>query len=451
LMDRGNRNGTEAEKEAYVALKNRNERIRCYIKRHCRTVHNQFPLWNTFSSNDSGNNTKSTHHDDVTLNCIVHRVYMAVAEHILFDTHCLPNAVARPEPQDVIALFCRRFGAATYVISIKDIPVSNLFARRKTPIEDRQALCDGAIARVEEDMDSFMSAYNAEQQGLFRNLTYDQARNLANVYFFWPNGSHHCVPYFRRGFAELQAEETTTSQKKREPAAKKVEANTSPTATVEIAPLPPLSKPPSSSSGLAPNSARVVHLNVAKLIVSTNNNDHDGLLGRVMAKTGKAFVMEESVRLAAENYNISFNSANGISFNKYSGVQEWANAVFLWINLGAPKCDVINEFLDEGRRVTWFGGSRMHEKTPAIQRLMHEGAILSSSTTTLSCIVLWCRRYQPTCKTFTPYTCMGRLGYHSHEAGSRPLAFCWNLIDYDRLVKHADLKVRENFAYMLGG
>jgi hypothetical protein len=215
-------------------------------------------------------------------------------------------------------------------------------------------------------------------------------------------------------------------------------------ATTEIAALPPTHP---SLAGLAPNAARAIQLDVAKLVEESSN----GLLGRVMSKTGKAFVMEEAARLAAENYYNDKHDSSGISFNKYSGVQEWANALFLWINLGAPNCDVINTFLQEGRQVTWFGGSRMHEKTRAIQRLMHEGQQQhsSSSSSSSSSIVLWCRRYQPTTKTFTPYTCMGRLSYHSHEAGSRPLAFCWNLVDYDRLVQHDDDQVRQNFGSII--
>jgi hypothetical protein len=57
---------------------------------------------------------------------------------------------------------------------------------------------------------------------------------------------------------------------------------------------------------------------------------------------GKAFVMEESAQLC------SHHSGN-ISFNKYSGVQEWKNALFLWVNLGNGG-DVVNEFLDSGRK-----------------------------------------------------------------------------------------------------
>ncbi len=48
------------------------------------------------------------------------------------------------------------------------------------------------------------------------------------------------------------------------------------------------------------------------------------------------------------------------SFSKYSGVLEWSNCIFLWVNLeGASGYD--NNFSQDGRFVTWFGGSRMHK------------------------------------------------------------------------------------------
>ena len=40
-------------------------------------------------------------------------------------------------------------------------------------------------------------------------------------------------------------------------------------------------------------------------------------------------------------------------FSKYSGILEWKNAVFLWVNIQAD-ADYPNKFLDGGRRMTWF-------------------------------------------------------------------------------------------------
>lgn len=184
-------------------------------------------------------------------------------------------------------------------------------------------------------------------------------------------------------------------------------------------------------------------------------------LGRSMTNTGKACVIQTVLGrgggAAAAGTDIN------ASFNKYSGVQEWANdAIFLWVNVGKKDDTIINEFLDGGRRVTWYGGSRMHDETPVIQKLIRIGQSASSrsesaqksphhkinepnnrhnsnsSTTTDDDpddgIVLWCRHYNSHTKTYHPYTCLGRLSYESHVPHSHPLKFIWKLRDYERLV-----------------
>lgn len=145
------------------------------------------------------------------------------------------------------------------------------------------------------------------------------------------------------------------------------------------------------------NSAKTMELNVDKLI--------DSLLGQTLASTGKAAVMEESARIACPTY-----TGGAISFNKYSGVQDWASSLFLWVNLGAPDADVVNEFLDSGRAVTWFGGARMSDTTSVIQKLQRVG----TSGHTRGSVILWCRRYQPERKTCDPYVCLGRLSVRTH-------------------------------------
>lgn len=48
-------------------------------------------------------------------------------------------------------------------------------------------------------------------------------------------------------------------------------------------------------------------------------------------------------------------------FNKYSGVTEWANGLFLWVNVGMDNegGGYHNTFLDGGQTIVWFGGSAM--------------------------------------------------------------------------------------------
>lgn len=184
------------------------------------------------------------------------------------------------------------------------------------------------------------------------------------------------------------------------------------------------------------NSARSMALNLDKLLT-------DSLVGKTLTANGKAHVMEESAKLAVAGY-----SGAPISFNKYSGVQEWGNDVlFLWINLDAPVSDVTNDFPNGGRRVTWFGGSRMHEGSNAIQRLLS----VARDPTTTGGIVLWCRRYLKERRTFEPYTCLGRLSYVSHEPESHPLAFVWKLEDFERITTHKDKERRETFSAMVAG
>lgn len=163
------------------------------------------------------------------------------------------------------------------------------------------------------------------------------------------------------------------------------------------------------------HSARAMQLNVIKLI--HGDTVTPGLLGKKMSHTGKAFVMEESARLAVSGAA----EVSRLSFNKYSGVQEWGNNVmFLWVNLGAPNSDVINEFFDGGREVSWFGGSRMHEGTPVIQKMRKVGLKKDLKQSSSDGIILWCRKYVADQKTFSPYVCLGRLSVSAYRVLCAP-------------------------------
>jgi hypothetical protein len=186
---------------------------------------------------------------------------------------------------------------------------------------------------------------------------------------------------------------------------------------------PLLSLPALTSSSPHNNSARDMSVNVQKLLFGVGPLGRDGCLGMPMALTGKAHVMQETVRRAvASSQSDPIHSAK-VSFNKYSGVQAWGNNVFfLWINLGAPHSDVRNEFLHQGRQVTWYGGSRMHDATNVIVQLVRAGLRIAQTTSTAqndlvdgrkedetAAIVLWCREYDPIQKSFGAYVCLGRL------------------------------------------
>jgi hypothetical protein len=220
----------------------------------------------------------------------------------------------------------------------------------------------------------------------------------------------------------------------------------------------------------APNSVRSITLDPERLVLGDDNDDNDddssssiksSILGVSIEKTGKEFVIYKSFERAAHSEDrarLESLSSSRLSFNKYSGVQEWKNVVFLWVNLGAPNgTTVVNDFLEDGRQITWFGGSRMREETPVVQKLLTLGksgaaddsSTSMSSSTSSSMLILWCRRYNRTTKSFLPYICLGRLSYHSHVPDSYPVSFVWNLLDYDKLVNSTKASVREQFQQCL--
>ena len=140
-------------------------------------------------------------------------------------------------------------------------------------------------------------------------------------------------------------------------------------------------------------------------------------LGREMPVTGKAVAME----LAAGDMSPRFN--------KYSGVAEWKNAIFLWVNIGGV--DYENQFLQGGKQITWYGGSRMHPESNVIRRLLKESRRGDQATAPCP-LVLFCRL------PAEPYVCCGRLAYVEHDESKMPLRFVWKLLDADALVSAED-------------
>ena len=242
-----------------------------------------------------------------------------------------------------------------------------------------------------------------------------------------------------KDYKELTGAEITTSSKRKVvPALPRATSHSTDVVVSKSRPAPP---PP------AANSVRSIDLDTKRLVIGD-----DGVLGLLMEKNGKEFVINESYeRAAVESDKLRTEGYSRLSFNKYCGVQEWGNAIFLWVNLG-DKGTVVNDFLHGGEQITWFGGSRMHDDSPVIHKLLRLGkeATTSSSTSSSSSspssnIILWCRKYLVEKKQFSPYMCLGRLAYQSHEPGSYPLSFVWTLLDYDALRNHSDKEVRLRF------
>jgi len=103
-------------------------------------------------------------------------------------------------------------------------------------------------------------------------------------------------------------------------------------------------------------------------------------------------------------------------FSKYSGVVEWANAVFLWVNVGGTQCDYPNEMREGGQVLSWFGGSRHHEDSPVVQRLLTEKNVM-----------LFVRFEKE------GYSCLGRLATVKALLDRHPVSFLFRLLDYERV------------------
>jgi hypothetical protein len=239
--------------------------------------------------------------------------------------------------------------------------------------------------------------------------------------------------------------------------------------SVQESMVPPRMVKKGASGPTAPsNSVRSVHLDV-NLLVLGNGDSNPGLLGAQMKKTGKDFVIHHAFEKAASSEDQLRLAGTRMSFNKYSGVQEWGNDVaFLWVNIGDKGNSVVNDFPEGGKFITWFGGSRMHDDSPVILQLLRVGkqqaapkeqqehtdgnTEISPTLSTLpssSGIVLWCRVHHSETRTFGPYICLGRLAYESHVPGSSPMKFVWMLLDYDQLQNHPDKAVRQTFQRLI--
>jgi hypothetical protein len=171
---------------------------------------------------------------------------------------------------------------------------------------------------------------------------------------------------------------------------------------------------------------RATPINIRQLLHGHFN--YPVFVGRQLSNTGKAAVVNHALFMCQLNPIVSFN--------KYSGVCEWNNdGLFLWVNIGSPDAEVQNEFLEGGTQMTWYGGSRMREESPSIQKLIDVGGKAARGELEYNDgIVLWCRIYQNKKRTFSPYICLGRLAYISHDPKSHPIKFLWKLLDYDILL-----------------
>ena len=117
-------------------------------------------------------------------------------------------------------------------------------------------------------------------------------------------------------------------------------------------------------------------------------------------------------------------------FSKYSGIQEWANAVCLFVNVSSKGGQLAynNLFLDDYGRMTWFA-QRFHvEETPVVQRLIRlTSAKAEKGDEVPDPVLLFCRREGE------PYVFGGKLSLSEFDPDARPLKFVWTLVGADGL------------------
>jgi len=142
----------------------------------------------------------------------------------------------------------------------------------------------------------------------------------------------------------------------------------------------------------------------------------------------------DPLRLAGPNEDLGFGKAAIMAasnkgavpkFSKYSGVAEWKNCIFLWVNIGGS--GYANTFSEQGRLMTWFGGSRMHAESDVTKRLLKAGG-------EGECAVLFVRLEGE------PYACLGRCRPKNSDVSKQPITILWELLDFDKIKASSNFK-----------
>lgn len=155
---------------------------------------------------------------------------------------------------------------------------------------------------------------------------------------------------------------------------------------------------------------------------SSNNADYNKFLsgerlGIPIEEYGKSAVMKLSMPS-------SFNA--NPRFNKYSGVAEFLNCLYLWVNIASSAASnndsstlfrYENSFLNNGRAMQWFGGSKMSAESRLVRRLLSTDAV----------VLLFVR------VDGGNYLSLGRVQPRSCDVSLEPLAVTWELVDFEAL------------------
>ncbi|KXS19136.1 hypothetical protein M427DRAFT_152648 [Gonapodya prolifera JEL478] len=124
-----------------------------------------------------------------------------------------------------------------------------------------------------------------------------------------------------------------------------------------------------------------------------------------------------------------------ISFNKYAGIIEWTNCIFLFVNVPlppshdnkgkrAPASSYENAFSTTERTVSFFGKPSQHSETPVIQRIVEKK----------DPVLLFCR-YEG-----QQYRFFGRLELVVSSLQQSPIAFTFRMLDWSAIEAQPDAK-----------
>lgn len=108
-------------------------------------------------------------------------------------------------------------------------------------------------------------------------------------------------------------------------------------------------------------------------------------------------------------------------FSKYSGVVEWSNCIYLWVNIANENCDYPNEMREDGKLISWFGGSRMHSDTPVVSRLTNPNKKGKDK------VLLFVRFDKES------YTCLGEVIPKQCFLDTHPISCVWELKNYEEI------------------
>jgi hypothetical protein len=130
-------------------------------------------------------------------------------------------------------------------------------------------------------------------------------------------------------------------------------------------------------------------------------------------------------------------------FNKYPGVIEWKNCLYLWVNIGG-KTGYTNTFSEKGRFMMWYGGSKMKADSRVTLRLIHpsnrsktynkstqnvkeETNSSSSPNSDHHRVLLFVRLENEN------YCCLGEIAYVAIDLEQSPIKIKWELKHFDQV------------------